>query len=626
MDANDGTFRHWIDEGYPRPQLCRANWVSLNGTWEFALDPDERGLAENWYSVPVSRHDPFTMRITVPFPAGSELSGVCTDSPESVPDVVWYRRTITSAELIEAGKSGPFFVNFEAVDYEVDVWIDGQHVLNHCGGYSPFSVPLGTDGSTEQTIVVRARDDRFNTSQPRGKQAWRETPEGIWYHRSIGIWRDVWMEARPLVAIDSLNWQTDLTAATLKGEIGFTGPAPSGSTLTAEVFKNGSPVAKVEQTVAGRRTEMQFFIPALLNRMDWAEWLWAPDHPNLLDLRLTLNTKSDSDHVVSYVGLRTVELSSRYFLINRLPVYLRGVLDQGYWSESFFTAPSAGAIRKEVQLIRELGFNLSRIHERSADRRYLAWADRMGLLIWAECASTYRFDSEAVMAVISEWHDLVIRDRAHPSVIAWVPFNESWGVPEIASDPQQRAFVESVVALTRTLDQTRPVSANDGWEQLDTDIVTTHDYGTLGIELLVNYSDLAAVSETLNGAGPQGRRTLLERPWEDDRPVVLSEFGGISLGTSSEGAWAYDTVATPTEYEQRLAELFSAVQASPILAGFCYTQLTDTGLEMNGLCTDNREPKLPAEKIRAIVTDHSSHSRQIRPRLITDEATRRDKE
>lgn len=621
MDVNEATFESWINADYPRPQLCRRGWVSLNGQWEFALDSEDSGLGARWFDGKPSTRSPFDLDIEVPFPPGSPKSGVLTDNPLDVPDVVWYRRTISASELdsLEAGFG--LYVNFEGVDFQADVWVDGEYRCQHVGGYTPFSVLLGTDRDREYTLVVRAQDDQTDTSQPRGKQAWRDQPDGIWYHRSNGIWRDVWAEARPRVAIEGFNWETDLDKGALRGEVAFSGDAPKGSSLKVVLSKHGRPVVEVTGSVSGYSGQVLLDLPAIKNRMDWSDWLWSPEHPNLLDVQVKLNAGGEEDLVVSYVGLRTVSLSERYFLLNRLPVYLRGVLDQGYWEESFFTAPSGTALRRELELVQELGFNFSRVHERSADRRYLAWADILGVLVWVESASTYSFDERAIRSVVSEWLDLVIRDRAHPSVICWVPFNESWGVAEIASDPRQRAFVDSVVSLTRALDQSRPVSANDGWEQLDTDIVTTHDYGSTEVELRVNYQDKDSLAQTVNGIGPQGRRTLLREPWTDDRPVILSEFGGISLDEDSAGAWGYSSVPSPGEYQERLQQLFAAVLESPVLAGFCYTQLTDTGLEVNGLCTANRVPKIPAAEIRQIVADTELQNQQIRPRVITQVAT-----
>lgn len=626
MGANEGTFRQWSDEGYPRPQLCRPDWVSLNGAWDFDLDPSEIGLRDRWYADDQDSKS-FALQIEVPYPPGSELSGVLQDSPETVPDVVWYARTITPEELARAGTGSELRLNFEAVDFAADVWVDGQHAATHKGGYTPFSVSLGANRSAPIRVVVRAEDRREDTSQPRGKQAWRNTADGIWYHRSNGIWRDVWIEAVPSVSIEGFHWTTDLVRGALNGTVAFSGIPSNGSTLRVELVRDGVSLGSLVQEVGGYSTaNVELSLPQLLNRMDWSEWLWSPDHPNLLDVNVELVSDDERDMVVTYVGLRTVELTNRYVTLNGMPVFLRGVLDQGYWPQSFFTAPSAEAIKEDVELILALGFNLSRVHERTPDRRYLTWADRVGLLVWGESASTYRFDERAITAISREWEEIVIRDRAAPSIITWVPFNESWGISDIEHDPRQRAFVESVVALTRALDQTRPVSANDGWEQLETDLVTTHDYGTTYEELFVNYKDTTAVAETVNGVGPQGRKTLLGTHWDDDKPVLVSEFGGISMGQPSAetASWGYDQVHSPAEFKQRLSDLVTALLRSPVLAGFCYTQLTDTLQETNGILNADRSPKIPVDTVHRIMANNVPHRNQIRPRPITAAATSKE--
>lgn len=617
VPTNQETFRQWSDAGYPRPQLCRRGWVDLNGPWDFASDEENAGLRERWFE-PGAEISAFDMTITVPFPPGSELSGVRTDSPGSVPDVVWYRRVITPEELAAAGDGVDVLLNFEAVDYVADIWVNGHRAGSHRGGYSSFSVSLGSDRSAPVTVVVRAEDARDGLSQPRGKQAWQPEPVAIWYERSTGIWRDVWLEAVPATYITSLNWETDLNRGTVVLEASFSSPVKTGAVLSVSLSRDGSPIATASGTVVGRYGRVLLHLPQLLNRMEWSGWLWSPQHPNLLDATITLGVGDESDEIFSYTGLRTVDVSPRYISINRTPTYLRGILDQGYWEQSFYTAPSNEALRADVQLIKDLGFNLSRVHQRTADRRYLTWADRLGVLVWGETAAAYRFDDEAFQITVAEWTDIVIRDRAAPSIVGWVPFNESWALPQIADDTRQQQFVRGVVALTRTLDPSRPISANDGWEQLDTDMVTVHDYGVTGPELIANYESVEAVARTLNGIGPQGRRTVIGEPWNDDRPVMITEFGGISMRLGGGSAWGYNVVETPEEYQTTLAEVIGAILASPILAGFCYTQLTDTGPETNGLCTVDREPKIPVDEIRRIVADRESMSTQGRPRILTD--------
>ena len=618
MKVNVDTFDAWCDADYPRPDLCRESWLNLNGQWSFATDSSDEGLTLGWYLPGVT----FSKTITVPFPPGSSDSGWSGERS----DVVWYRRTITPDDLQQAGADDSsarqhLRIHFEAVDFTCDVWINGRHHMHHEGGYTPFTITVDSSDYLDDglELVVRAQDRLDAVDQPRGKQDWQENPHGIWYHSVVGIWRDVWMEVVPEGYIESLTWSWDIENAQVTCDIALSGLReasgdidPIEASLTLELA--GETLAASMVRMRSRSLRLVAQIPGLANRQEWGRLLWSPAHPNLINARICVG----DDEVVSYVGIRDVSLSHRYLEINHQPTYLRGVLDQGYWASSYFTAPSPQALKADLELARDMGFNFVRIHERSADRRTLPWADRMGMMVWGESASAYAFSDRAVSVTTQEWRDLVLRDRNHPSLIVWVPFNESWGVDLIVTSPKQQAFVRSVVALTEALDGTRPVIANDGWEQLEPPIVTTHDYGVYGEQLRVNYRDREAVAELVNGVGPQGRKILLGEAWNDDRPVMVTEFGGISLPLDAEDAWGYAVVPSVEAYEERVSGLFDALASSPILAGFCYTQLTDTRQETNGLADENRNPKRPLEVIRGFVTSSARQSGQIRPRTIVE--------
>jgi hypothetical protein len=309
-----------------------------------------------------------------------------------------------------------------------------------------------------------------------------------------------------------------------------------------------------------------------------------------------------ADTVQSYLGLRSCGFRDGRFLLNGLPHYLRMVLHQGYWPESHLTAPSAEALRREVELIRELGFNGVRVHQKVEDPRFLAWCDRLGLLAWDEMPSAYEFSPRSVEAITGEWLEVLRRDASHPSVVAWVPLNESWGVRHIGATSGPRHLASGLYHLTHAMDGTRPVVSNDGWEHTVSDLWTVHDYA--GAETLRRrYGTPEAVAAVLRGSGPAGRRVLLDDGDDRGQPVILSEFGGLSFAPRpGEDGWGYDLVRSDAELHDRLRELFDAVRACEPLAGFCYTQLTDTLQETNGLLDDQRRPKLPIEQLRALVT------------------------
>ena len=313
-----------------------------------------------------------------------------------------------------------------------------------------------------------------------------------------------------------------------------------------------------------------------------------------------MDTRNGTDEVASYLGIRSVAAAGSAFLLNDRPVKLRAVLAQNYWPQSHLAAPGAGALRREVELIRELGFNTARVHQKAEDPRFLFWADRLGLMVWAETASAYAFDRRAATNLMSEWTSLVVRDLSHPSVIVWVPLNESWGVQHIAHDERQRALSRSVADITRALDGTRPVISNDGWEHTRSDIWTIHDYEANPAVLGQRYGDDARITALIAGFGPAGRRISVDGD-VSDKPVMLTEFGGVSLRPQNGTDWGYSTAETADEFGERVCGLIRAVDGAAPLSGFCYTQLTDTGQETNGLLYDDRTPKVAIADIRAAV-------------------------
>ena len=289
------------------------------------------------------------------------------------------------------------------------------------------------------------------------------------------------------------------------------------------------------------------------------------------------------------------------FILNGRPLVLRLVLDQGYWPQSGSTAPSDQALVHDVLLAKVLGFNGVRKHQKIECQRYLYWADRMGLLVWEEMPSAYRYTTTAIERLTSEWTQVINRDRSHPCIIAWVPFNESWGVPDLPDSPAQRHYVQALYHLTKSLDPSRPVVGNDGWESVATDIIGIHDYDDQPERIGKRYGIGDIEAQLFKRERPGGRMLLVggDKAWK--HPIVLTEFGGIALG-KQEGNWGYSRTDTSEELGRRYSALLDAVRSLPALAGFCYTQLTDTYQEANGLLYADRTPKAPFEEIAKATT------------------------
>lgn len=586
------------DTTYPRPQLVRERWQDLCGEWEFAYDDDEIGLSEGW----VSAREPFDRRIVVPFPPESKLSGVRDTSAH---DVVWYRLGV---ELERPGPAERLVLHFGAVDYAAQVWLNGTHLGGHEGGHTPFSFDV-TDALVdgEQVVVVRAEDRAQDVTQPRGKQDWLEEPHGIWYHRTTGIWQPVWAEVVPQAHISELHWTPDVAGATVRVEATLAA-LPSGTgrvrVRLALGEQGGELLAEQTVRVQGRHLQFDVAIPAARHGQHQGRLLWSPNSPTLVGAIVELlDDEAVVDTVQSYFGFRSVGIEDGRFLLNGQPCFLRLALEQGYWPESHLAAPSAEALRKEVELVKALGFNGIRIHQKVEDPRFLAWCDRLGLLVWDEMPSAFEFAPRAIERVTREWLEIVRRDRSHPSVVTWVPLNESWGVWHISEVEEQQHYATALYHLTKALDGTRPVISNDGWEHTESDIWGVHDYAAHGDSLARRYDGREAVQRVLHDRRPGRKKVVLGDPVDRGQPVVLTEFGGLSYTPSVGEKWfGYATVGSAEELADRLRGLVGAVLDNPELAGFCYTQLTDTEQERNGLLTEAREPKLPLEVVHEILS------------------------
>jgi beta-galactosidase/beta-glucuronidase len=577
---------------HPTPQFARPDWHDLTGTWQFAFDPDDAGRDARWERDAA----PFDRAITVPFPPESEASGIGDPGPHRV---VWYRREVATPTLDHASGQR-LLLRFGAVDYRADVWVNGIHVAFHEGGHTPFSSDIthALEGDT-LTIVVRAEDDPADISQPRGKQDWQTPSHGIWYRRTTGIWQPVWLEVVGRHRIADIHWQPDAPARALGADIAITPRPETPLSLRVELSLHDEQLADDRFTITEASHTARW---SLARPNDWEarRRLWSPESPNLIEAKLTLlDGETVLDEIYSYAGIRSLTVDASGLILNGFPRYLRMVLEQGFWPESHLAAPSSDAIRREVELIKALGFNAARIHQKVEDPRFLSWCDRLGLLVWGEMANTFAWSDAAVTRVTREWTDAVLRDRSHPAIVAWVPINESWGVPALQSDARQRHWQEALWNLTHALDGSRPVISNDGWEHTTSDIITIHDYTASGDDIVEKYG--AALGETLERNRPARRIVQLDPEANEGQPVMLTEYGGISYAPKSGARWfGYGTVSSTDEYLAKVRELTDAVYACGGVSGYCYTQLTDTEQETNGLLTEDREPKLPLEALREI--------------------------
>ncbi|MFJ9321763.1 sugar-binding domain-containing protein [Streptomyces globisporus] len=585
--------------GHPRPQLVReADWHDLSGSWQFAFDDADLGRSERWMDP--SATAPYTDVVTVPYPPESKASGIADYGHHPV---LWYRRTLALSAPADGRR---LLLHFGAVDYRAEVWLDGRLVGRHEGGHTGFSCDL-TDAvrhGAEQVLVVRAEDQPLDAAQPRGKQDWRERPHVIWYHRTSGIWQPVWLEEVPDQHLTTLHWTPDVAHARVRCALRLN-RWPRRTLRTDVRLVLGDRVLAEQRVLAeDQETVFDIAVPALRHAQDLDALLWSPESPRLVDATVVITDAEDGheiDRVTSYLGLRDIGWEDGGFQLNHKPCFLRLALQQGYWPDSHLAA-SADELRRDAELAKEAGLNGLRVHQKLEDPRFLYWADRLGLMLWAEMPSAFAFGTVTMERVVREWTEAVSRDLSHPSIVAWVPVNESWSTPNPALVPQQRHFIDSLYHLTKALDPSRPAVSNDGWEISAADIWGVHDYTQQASVLRERYGHASLRQGEFTDPWPGAKRLLLPGVLHQGQPVVLSEFGGTTFEPAEGEAWfGYDTVVTREEYAERLSSLVEAAVDSG-LAGFCFTQFTDTEQETNGLFTADRTPKLPLAELRAILT------------------------
>ena len=500
--------------------------------------------------------------------------------------------------------------------------MNGTKVASHEGGYTPFNIDI-TDvlrKSGPQVLVVRAEDDPLDLAKPRGKQDWKQEPHSIWYPRTTGIWQTVWLEAVPESFIQTIKWTSNLQHWEIGIEAYIGGARIEGLELVVRLRAGETLLSDDRYSVVVGEVHRQVALsdPGIDDFRN--ELLWSPGSPINVDADLELRDSKGRviDVARSYTALRTISLEGDRFILNGRPLHLRLILDQGYWPETGLTAPDDEAFVRDIRLIKKLGFNGVRKHQKIENPRFLYWADRMGLLVWEEMPSAYRYTQKSIERLTREWVQVLNRDSSHPCIVAWVPFNESWGVPDLPTSAAQRHYVQALFHLTKTLDPTRPVVGNDGWESVATDIIGIHDYDADPSRIASRYKLTEIEARLFKRERPGGRMLFVDGQVTRDQPIILTEFGGIALSHNSHDSrnsgnsvngWGYSEAKNPDDFLNRYRELLQTVNDLPALAGFCYTQFTDTYQEANGLLYADRTPKAPIEAL-ALAIESSQADKQ----------------
>jgi len=553
--------------------------VNLNGTWSYSFDFGQTGAERDWQNS-----KGFDGKITVPFCPESSLSGV--QYTDFIP-CIWYQRSITVPETWFGGKK--ILLNFGAVDYEATIYIDGKRVGKHYGTGSSFSLDITNfvKAGESANLVVCVKDALRGHKQPGGKQSIGYYSAGCNYTRVTGIWQTVWMEAVCPEGLKRVFATPDIDQQQLVIRPEFYEEG-NGNMLTVQVF-DGQKLVSSKQAPATNNTVI---VLPIKNPK-----LWSPEEPNLYDVIYTVRDAKGNllDKVKSYAGMRKIHLANGYFYLNNKPYYQRLVLDQGFYPDGIWTAPTDEALKRDIEMSKAVGFNGARLHQKVFEERYFYWADKLGYITWGEQAS-WGLDvnnEEAVRNFLTEWADEVVRDRNHPSIVTWTPLNETWG----ARDGVYVRFVNDLYEMTKAIDPTRPVNDASGDAHVKTDIWSVHDYSREYEKLVENHTFKDGAPHYRNMGG---KNYLAE--WEG-QPYMIDEFGGLGWIPKDQrnNSWGYGAqIETEDEFFQILEKEVDAIKACKGVVGFCYTQITDVEQEKNGVYYYDRRPKFDAAKWKAI--------------------------
>ena len=583
-------MNHWLFQerwGHPRPDKARPQWLDLTGEWSFDLDPWRKGLGRGW------QHNPGLLKkhIQVPFPVESPLSGVETHPGLSA---FWYGRWMAPPTGWQG--RGRVLLHFGAVDATTQVFLNGVSLGSHTGGFSPFSFDITRHLQPGANALCLLVSDLPDPRLARGKQSLLNQGVLVFYPPTSGVWQPVWLEKVGEIYAERYTSHWSAREGALSLGVTLAGGA-GRCVLTAHLTQPGGEVLKTSLTVHKKQDRMTVDLPPLPLPHPA---LWSTDSPHLYPLRFTVTGAGEADELFGYIGLRTIEARGDRIFLNNAELFQQMALCQGYFEGGLCTPPNgAEDFWRDVSVSKDLGFNGLRMHAKAEDPRFHAAADALGLLLWAEMPSAYLPCKPQRENLLREWRTLLDRDRGHPSIITWVPVNESWGAPLVSFDTTQREFVEELYHFTKTQDPTRLVVDNSGFEHTTTDVLDLHHYLATPAQARDYYQRLKDPGQLVANFKDQIFRPLpglgvvsAYAPgfaWRGE-PMIISEYGGWPYYPSLPGL----TGGMEAVFRDYTLDIARAGH----LRGYCYTQLYDTHQEDNGLLDIHRQPKIPAAAIR----------------------------
>ena len=585
---------------YPRPQFIRKDWLCLNGNWAFDFDDKNEAEKNHWER---DSHK-LSQTIQVPFCFESQFSGI---HDTSIHNQIFYKRNF---EVPQEWLGQRILLHFGAVDYMCKIFIDEQMCKEHIGGHIGFSVDI-TDylkpDKITHTLAVQVYDPAYDETIPRGKQFWEEKSAGIWYTRTSGIWQTVWLEPVSDIHITNVKYTPDIDHNSINLQAEFSDFQENMYLEVVITFK-GELICQ-DTYYINNKSVFEHSIHLAKDHIFYStahgmQRFWSPENPALYDVTLKLKVSDlEMDTVDSYFGMRKIHTKDGITYLNNQPYYFKLVLDQGYWPEGILTAPSDDAFKYDIDMMKQMGFNGCRKHQKVEDPRFLYHADHMGFLVWGEMASSCLFTDKGVERYANEWFKIIQRDYSHPCIVAWVPFNESWAVPNIHTNKQQQHQTIAMYHLLKCLDPTRLVINNDGWEMTKTDICAIHNYAHGSPdepEKQQFFIQTMKHKNLLLTPCHAGRSVYAEGFAYQGEPILITECGGINYNSYLEKNWGYTNANSEEDFLMQYSHVIHSILSSDCIYGFCYTQLSDVEQETNGLLTYNRKPKCLPAKIRAI--------------------------
>lgn len=575
-------------KNHPNPQVFREDYELLNGKWDFVFDEQEKGMIEGWYKDFAKAGI-----ILVPYPYQTETSGLGTNERS---DIIWYHKTITLNKL-----SPHLLLHFLGVDYECKLFINRKYIASHKGAYDSFNIdiaPFVKLGNNDITLMVI---DRQNVDQIRGKQTWKKEPFECFYKETSGVWKDVYLEylnefyiktfkfyssfAGNFVNLDLfLNSFTSLKNIKLNVKILFN---------KKEIYSNGFKINN-EKSSLKLKIHKEDIHP------------WSTYSPSLYDVILTLYVDDKKiDEITTYFGFNEIKIKDRHVFLNDVDTYFKLILDQGYFPKTYYTG-SEDEFIKDLTLIKECGFNGLRKHQKIESPLFYYYCDTLGLLLWQEMPSPHAYSFEMIKNARREILNQIDDHFNSPSIVAYVIFNESWGVNEIAKDKEESSEVTSMYHLVKDyIKNTRLVISNDGWEHTLSDILSFHNYEETYDKIFNLYKesiDLINKKDYLNVKANETKYMFAkEFKVNEDAPLMLTEFGGIAYAKDKDKGWGYgDSVNDEKEYLKKLSSLMEAIYDLKEIRGYCLTQLSDVEQEVNGLFDFNRKPKVDIKEIKKL--------------------------